>query len=146
MPSGLKNVEPSDVEPSGDSSLESEEQAADNMLLVKPQPTRNLKQLCQTKNRKCCHDLPSKNDSDDNWTVTNRKSRKSVVKVPWSSDEKQAVLTVFGKQVNDGRLPGKNECEKAKADSDAILANRTWRQIKYCVKNVITASRRLTNN
>ena len=47
-----------------------------------------------------------------NWMMTNRKSHKSVVKIPRSADEKHGVLTAFHKQVKERRLPGKNECEK----------------------------------
>jgi len=88
--------------------------------------------------RKRCRD----NDSDDeNWG--DKKCRRTVVKVPWSSDEKEAVLTAMSTHIKKGSVPGKKECEQARASSNGILACRTWRQIKYCVKNTITTSRRI---
>jgi len=85
-------------------------------------------------------------DSDsDVEGIPRKKTRKSVKKIPWSADEKEAVLKALSMHLKKGTVPGKKECEEVKTNSGGLLANRTWFQIKYCVKNAITASRRMAN-
>ena len=68
-------------------------------------------------------------DSDaDNLGVRKKKTGKAeVVKVPWSVQEKESVFKVLHQFIKEWKSVGKVECEKAKAQSDALV-NRTWRQ------------------
>lgn len=123
-----------DVEPSDDSS-------SDQTNITCKKTKRVARVRRQTTRKRM---LSVENDSDESSGVPYRKSRKTVTKVAWSTDEKEAVLKSLGMYLKKGTVPGKKDCEKAKADSGNVLANRSWFQIKYYVKNTITASKRLT--
>jgi len=113
-------------------------------LPIKPQSGSDSHKLVEVKQQNRKHRGPSVQiDSNDDWDITSTKCCKSV-KVPRSAEEKDVILSAFGMLIKQRRLPGKKECEKVKANSGSVLANRTWRQIKHCVKNMITSSHRMT--
>ena len=56
---------------------------------------------------------------------------------PWSAAERNAIVRHFHTCSVLKRVPGKNEIEQAIA-SDPVLKNRTWRNIKDCVRNMFS--------
>ena len=56
---------------------------------------------------------------------------------PWSQSEKAAVKEKLGVFIRIKKVPGKKDCEAAK--DDTRLCNREWKDIKYCVKNLIAS-------
>lgn len=147
-----EDVEPSDEDmvPDGELSLPSvsylAEQTSHCTLPVKPQSSSDNHKPVEVRQRNRKRRGPSVQiDSDDeDWEVLSKKRRMSH-RVPWSVEEKEVVLAAFGMHIKKGTLPGMKDCEKLKASSGSVLANRPWRDIKYCVKNIITASRRMTS-
>ena len=71
--------------------------------------------------------------------MSKKKDRTKIT--PWSNDEKLAVMKEFATQIRMLKVPGKNECERAKSNAP-ILLPRSWKNIKYYVKNIITSNRR----
>ena len=61
-------------------------------------------------------------------------------KMPWTTAEKSAVQHFFLTNIRMNQVPGKAECEAAKS-AEPELVNRTWQNIKFCVKNVITSKK-----
>jgi len=121
-----------DVEPSDDTNSDS----GDDRVC------KNTKQKGKRGGKKRV--LSVENDSDDETigvSVSCRKSRRTVSKVPWSADE-ETLLKAFSMHLKKGTVPGKKECLEVKANSGDILANRTWFHMKYSVKNAITTSMR----
>jgi len=66
-----------------------------------------------------------------------------VKKRPWSADEKNAVFQHLDACIKKGLVPSKKQCLEAIEKSDGILANRSWQHVKFAVKNILSASRRL---
>ena len=66
-----------------------------------------------------------------------------VKKRPWSADEKNAVFQHLDECIKKGVVPSKKQCLEAVEKSDGILANRSWQHVKFAVKNILSASRRL---
>ena len=56
----------------------------------------------------------------------------------WTTKEKDAVFKSLGHLIRQGRLPGKLECERCKAQAKDILNDREWTANKYYVKNQIS--------
>lgn len=67
-------------------------------------------------------------------------SSKKLCKRQWSDAEKAAVKETMKKYIAQRKpLPGKTAIETAKKNAP-ILQNRSWRNIKDCVRNIITAN------
>ncbi|XP_074033508.1 uncharacterized protein isoform X2 [Leptinotarsa decemlineata] len=66
------------------------------------------------------------------------------MKKPWSSSEKNAVLTFFSRDIKKCIVPTKVTAEDCKKQSQGILDSRTWRDIKYCVHNHIVKMKKKT--
>jgi len=62
------------------------------------------------------------------------RGRNQIRKHPWTQNEKDAVAQHLGKFLRLQKCPGKNDCDVARADPR--LQNRSWKSIKYYVKNV----------
>jgi hypothetical protein len=80
--------------------------------------------------------------SDDSASSANkviRCTREAVVKKPWSKKEKSALFTYLDKHIKNGVIPCQQDCMTAIRQSRGVLGNRTWRQVKYAVKNVIAS-------
>lgn len=70
-------------------------------------------------------------------TIRRRNKGKSLTqKKMWTPQEKAAVLEFFKMNIKKSIVPGKKHCEKC-IEQNHVLANRTWKNIKYCVKNHI---------
>lgn len=76
------------------------------------------------------------NFSDPIDTNSQPKIRK-VVKKLWSPEESEAVTKFFRVQIKNRITPGKKICEECIKTSNDVLRNRTWRDVKYYVKNQI---------
>jgi hypothetical protein len=63
-------------------------------------------------------------------------------KMPWSAAEKAAVMDGLREFIKKGNVPGKVQCEKVIAKSGHVLKNRSWRHVKFCIKNIIDSSQR----
>ena len=59
---------------------------------------------------------------------------------PWTKQEKDAVREQFSTFIATGQVPGKRYCDEA-IQKDRRLAKRSWKHIKYCVKNIISTSK-----
>lgn len=69
------------------------------------------------------------------------------VKKPWSTDEKASVLLFFKLlNKNNFNVPGKEACEKCIRNSEGILRNRSWRDVKYYVYNYIKKTNKKTKS
>ena len=73
--------------------------------------------------------------------VSKRPEKKGTVpKKAWTELEKNAILRQFAKNIRCQQVPGKAECEAAKS-VESVLLDRHWKNIKYCVKNLISAQK-----
>ena len=55
----------------------------------------------------------------------------------WTTDEKKAVLTTFGKYLKSGDVPKKDECLMfLEANKQIMQAGRSWSDVKDYVRNV----------
>ena len=61
---------------------------------------------------------------------------------PWKAQESAAVFKHLSAFVNKQRVPGKEACEKAIMNSNGQLDERSWKDIKYYVNNVIAKSKK----
>jgi hypothetical protein len=59
------------------------------------------------------------------------------VRKEWNKEEKQAVHNALENYIRRGVVPGKNDCERCKAEAGGALDGREWRSIKYYIKNQI---------
>ena len=62
--------------------------------------------------------------------------RKTVEKVPWSSEENAAIIASFKLNINGRKVPGKAEVEHA-MEKYSVLRQRKWSTIKAKVANMI---------
>ena len=62
-------------------------------------------------------------------------------KTPWSRAETQAVWTFFSDNIKEEKVPGKESCDCC-LRKNSCLKNRTWKDVKYKVKNTITSCKR----
>ena len=56
---------------------------------------------------------------------------------PWSEEEKKAVTKHLGEFIRLKKIPGKRQIEEV-IQKEKCLQRRTWKHIKYCVKNIIS--------
>ncbi len=68
-----------------------------------------------------------------------RGSRKKYQKRPWSAKEKAAVGRQLHCFIEQGKLPGKADCEKAIKNED-ILNDRTWLNVKDFIRNQLRSA------
>ncbi|CAH1163346.1 unnamed protein product, partial [Phaedon cochleariae] len=66
-------------------------------------------------------------------------------RVPWNHSEKEVLLNEFKIEIKRGIVPGKAKCTMIKHDHDNILSSRSWTDIKFFVKNVITRNKKNRN-
>ncbi|XP_071357574.1 uncharacterized protein [Trachinotus anak] len=99
---------------------------------------------------------PDESDSDDPKTGSSRaKIRQHSVETDindpktdtskkrgWSTLEVRAVEKTLSTFIDCGKVPGKVDCDACIEASPEALKNRTWKAVKVCVKNRITAIRR----
>jgi len=62
-------------------------------------------------------------------------------KRPWTSTEKKAITSYFMTHIRLSKAPKKSECDSCRAQYP-VLSNRSWKNIKDCVRNLGTAHRR----
>ena len=62
-------------------------------------------------------------------------------RMPWTTAEKDAVCSLLSAFIERKTVPGKKHCEKAIAESNGVLSGRSWRHVKFAVKNIITVHR-----
>ena len=67
-------------------------------------------------------------------------ARKNVKKTRWSEAEKDAVCSSLSEFIESKTVPGKKHCVKAIAESRGVLSGRSWKHVKFTVKNIITAN------
>ena len=60
---------------------------------------------------------------------------------PWTAEESEAVTKRLGWFVRKHVVPGKDDCQAA-LKQESVLKKRTWRNVKYCVYNMIQRSKR----
>lgn len=62
---------------------------------------------------------------------------------PWSTAEKEAVLSFFRAAILQGTVPGKKQCETCLSNSHVLQeTGRDWKNIKYFVYNVISSHKK----
>ena len=112
-----------DVEPSGD-----DESDDDNDV-----------PLCKKRRKMPVH----KRDMKDSQVLPlPRRSTKRCPNKPWAAAEKDALFKHFVDNIRSRTVPGKKECEAARSKF-SVLSSREWRHIKFAVKNIISAEKRL---
>lgn len=57
---------------------------------------------------------------------------------PWSEEEKSVITKFFHSSIKNKIVPGKVQCDECISSSDGALSERTWRDVKYYVKNYTT--------
>nr|CAI5856621.1 unnamed protein product [Callosobruchus analis] len=62
-------------------------------------------------------------------------------RVPWNDSEKVVLLKTFKIEIKKEIVPGKCKCLKIKEAHNDILSRRSWTDIKFFVKNVITRNK-----
>ncbi|KAK4885661.1 hypothetical protein RN001_001932 [Aquatica leii] len=62
-------------------------------------------------------------------------------RVPWSDSEKKVLLKKFKIEIKNEIVPGKDKCTKIKEEHNDVLSRRSWTDIKFFVKNVITRNK-----
>ena len=72
-------------------------------------------------------------------------SEQTVVKQPWTNEEKRAVLGHLGRFITSGVVPGKGPCEDCIKKSEGALSSRSWTAVKYFVKNEVERRKRRVN-
>jgi len=82
--------------------------------------------------------LPPRHTAFTNNSRKALKTKALVKKVPWTSKEKSAVNRFFVKHIRLHQVPGKAACVAAKA-AEPDLINRSWQNIKFCVKNLFAS-------
>jgi hypothetical protein len=70
------------------------------------------------------------------------KPRRAFKKLLWSNEEKSAVFFHLDLYIKCGKVPGKAACVEAIQNSNGILNSRSWEQIKFCVKNILSSTQR----
>ena len=73
-------------------------------------------------------------------TATLRKKKSHIA---WTKEEKDAVFKYLGEFVKRKIVPGKRECENCIKQSGGLLANRDWKVVKDCVRNVLSRAKTL---
>ncbi|XP_025834091.1 uncharacterized protein LOC112905601 isoform X2 [Agrilus planipennis] len=63
-------------------------------------------------------------------------------RIPWNDSEKEVLLNKFKMEIKNEIVPGKDMCTKIKEEHDNLLSNRSWTDIKFFVKNVITRNKK----
>lgn len=61
----------------------------------------------------------------------------------WSADEKRVIFEQLGDYIKRNVTPGQKACLTAAQNSCGVLKDRSWKSIKYCVKNIIQSKRRI---
>lgn len=62
-------------------------------------------------------------------------------RVPWNESEKEVLLKKFKIEIKHEIVPGKDKCTRIKEEHSDTLSRRSWTDIKFFVKNVITKNR-----
>jgi len=156
----IPNAHADDDDDADDDDADDDDPAVDN---TNPNMQGSSKQVSHQgggDNQACdASDVEDSIDADSDSTVPEQyqketKSRKSVtvklprhrtrtcVKKPWSAAEKSALFEHFRSNVRERKVPGKNDCENAKKRFP-ILSSRSWKVIKFAVKNIITKEKKL---
>lgn len=63
------------------------------------------------------------------------KRRRDVKKIPWSDEEREAVLRHFQKHLLLKVVPNKKDCDKC-LSAEPVLAKRSWKNLKDFVRNM----------
>ena len=58
-------------------------------------------------------------------------SGQTVVKHPWTNEEKRAVLGHLRRFTSSGVVPGKGPCEECIKGSQEALSSRSWTAVKF---------------
>ena len=66
---------------------------------------------------------------------------KPVKRVAWSKLEKNEILNTFSMNILSRQVPRQKECLDAINKSN-VLHSRSWKNIKYCVKNIIDSMKK----
>lgn len=80
---------------------------------------------------------PANQERDPENIETRAKNKKRIL-VPWTNQEKRAVLDFFASHIKNKRPPKRNECDLLKEQHPNLLQNRSWLKIKVFVQNVYT--------
>jgi hypothetical protein len=83
--------------------------------------------------------------SEDEEPAARNTVKKPVVRKPWTKDEKAAIFNHLSQFIKDGAIPRQQDCTSAIRLGHGALANRSWRQVKYAVKNLLSSSKNLRN-
>ena len=70
------------------------------------------------------------------------KKKNTAARRPWSKAEKKALYSSLSSYIRSKKVPGKEACEKAKAEHPVALKDRDWQGIKYWIKNTLVAVNR----
>ena len=62
---------------------------------------------------------------------------------PWTVEELNAVKKQLRESLATNQVPQKHQAEQAKANEPIILKDRSWKDIKFCVYNMVQKTRPL---
>ena len=66
-----------------------------------------------------------------------------VHRIPWTSNETEAVWKHLGFYIKAGITPNQQQCQDCIAKASPVLNRRSWKDVKYKVRNtVVTISRK----
>lgn len=80
-------------------------------------------------------------DEEENINLTKKSADGQCKRKPWTSLEVSAVQKSLGLYIQRQILPGKKMCQDA-IKNETALAGRSWKSIKYLIKNRITAMKK----
>lgn len=75
--------------------------------------------------------------------VPEKPMNKTVKVQPWSLKEKEVTLKFFRRHIKKATVPNMADVELCKQETNNVLKNRSWRQIKYFVYNQIKKVKKL---
>ena len=70
-------------------------------------------------------------------TKMHQKKKSKQIHWSWSIEEIGAVLSHFSSNIRSQHVPTKKGCEDCLAGIVSMLERRSWKDVKYCVKNHI---------
>ncbi|KAG5892254.1 hypothetical protein JTB14_014624 [Gonioctena quinquepunctata] len=77
-------------------------------------------------------------------TIKPKRTKKEAAleRVSWNDYEKEVLLNKFKIEIKNGIVPGKDKCTLIKQEHEDILSRRSWTDIKFFIKNVITRNKK----
>jgi len=132
----------SDVEPDSNADVELETTSSKKVLSNIHRGIAKRKKIQQKDDRDKDIDEHDVEPTSSRKVVRRQIKKHACVKTPWTREEKQAVYSSLHDYIKDGIVPGKAACMKAITDT-SILSRRSWKHVKYAVKNMLASGNRI---